>query len=67
MTAGMEKRKLGSARIEVSANPDRSVLDYFGNAGLEKYAKTRSSDEQLELYRAALIMQLCWYAAYSAL
>jgi hypothetical protein len=47
--------------------PKHTILQAFGSAGLAKYEQAKSTDAQLELYRAALIMQLCWYAAYLAL
>jgi hypothetical protein len=56
-----------SQRIDINANPERTVLENFGNAGRDKYGKVRSQDEQLELYRAGLMMQMCWYVAFMAL
>jgi Carboxypeptidase regulatory-like domain len=47
--------------------PKHTVLQMFGNDGLAKYEQSKSTDQQLELYRASLIMELCWYAAYTAL
>jgi hypothetical protein len=39
----------------------------FGTEGATKYEQANSTEAQLEIYRASLIMQLCWYVAYAAL
>jgi hypothetical protein len=47
--------------------PKRTVIEMFGNEGGTKYEQANSTEAQLEIYRASLIMQLCWYVAYAAL
>jgi hypothetical protein len=47
--------------------PKRTVIEMFGNEGGTRYDQAKSTDTQLEIYRASLIMQLCWFVAYAAL
>jgi hypothetical protein len=43
--------------------PKWDVLEMFGNAGLARYEEARAVDRKLEIYRAALLMTLCWSVA----
>jgi len=47
--------------------PHYAVIDMFGAASGEKYNALTSVDEKLQLYKAALLMQLSWSAVYLAL
>jgi Carboxypeptidase regulatory-like domain len=49
------------------SGPRWMVLEAFGNEGLEHYERARSVDQKLEVFRAALLMQLCWGVAYTAM
>jgi hypothetical protein len=64
----IENVRLVAQRLDPGRlGPKHTILEMFGNDGLAKYEQSKSTDEQLELYRASLIMGLCWYAAYMAL
>jgi hypothetical protein len=50
-----------------SRGPKWDVLEVFGNDGLARYEGARAVDHKLEIYRASLLMSLCWGVAYAGM
>jgi hypothetical protein len=49
------------------ASPRRIVVEMFGPGGGMKYDALAATDQKFQMYKAALLMQMCWLAAFLAM
>jgi hypothetical protein len=62
----VENLKNVAARMGITERgPRTTVLDVFGNDGLKHYEQARGVDQKLEVFRAAVLMNLCWGVVYT--
>ena len=62
----VENLKIVVARMGMGERgPQTTVLEAFGNDGLKHYEQARGVDQKLEVFRAAVIMSLCWGVVYT--
>lgn len=65
LDGSIDNLKSVAARMGITDRaPRTTVLDVFGNDGLKHYEQARGVDQKLEMFRAAVLMELCWGFVY---